>query len=332
MRVEREQILRFRAWAGGLAERCSTSDLAGAARGGLQDTAPRSALLSLHARADGVTPHSWADERLAQVWGPRLAVYLVPRADYGVFTVGRLPRDPTHRRRLERVASAVQRELADGPRRVSALFPAVEDLPGHRVRAACATGRYLLRWDARVNVVVPVDRPDIDPEQARLELARRYLHWLGPSTWDGFARWAGVEENDARQTWRGLGAELVPVRYGSVERYALAADGPRLADPPPVRAVRLLPPNDPYLARDRNLLVADAAEYDALYRPRGEAAGAIFVDGDMVGVWARQQNRVTLRPWRPLPVDVDELVRAAAHDLAGPMGKSIDLRTAGRHP
>src|SRR5262249_45136516 len=87
VRVEGERLLRFRAWAGGLAERRSAGDLIGAAWGGLQDTAPRSALLSLHARAAGVGPDSWADERLAQVWGPRLAVYLVPWNDYGVFTV-----------------------------------------------------------------------------------------------------------------------------------------------------------------------------------------------------------------------------------------------------
>src|SRR5882724_11297220 len=66
--------------------------LADALPAGLQDSAPRAAQLSLHARVDGLPVDGWADPSLRQLWGPRGAAYLVAAADWAVFTVGRLPR------------------------------------------------------------------------------------------------------------------------------------------------------------------------------------------------------------------------------------------------
>ena len=42
-----------------LDQRLSANALAAAAHAGLQDTAPRAGLLSLHARVDGVAPDTW---------------------------------------------------------------------------------------------------------------------------------------------------------------------------------------------------------------------------------------------------------------------------------
>lgn len=78
----------------------------------------------------------------------------------------------------------------------------------------------------------------------------------------------------------------------------------------------------------RRLLVADRGQYDALYHPKREAAGAILVDCRIVGTWARQQSRVTLRPWAPLDPSTEDAVTATALDLAGPMGRPIVLRKA----
>lgn len=326
MRIDRDQVLRFRARSGALAARLAPVAHRAAAWGGLQDSAPRSGLLSLHARLAGVGPQSWSDHRLAQVWGPRLAIYLVPWADYPVFTLGRLPRHDAERSPLERTAAAVERALDGSPRRVNEVFIAAGDPPGHLVRAAGATGRFLLRWDARTNTVVPVGPPQRDPEDARRELARRFLHWLGPATADSFARWAAVHPADADQTWRALASELVTVSVFGTDRSILASDLAALHEAEPVSTVRLLPPNDPYLWADRRLLVADQGQYDALYHPKREAAGAILVDCRIVGTWARRQSRVTLRPWAPLDPSTEDAVTATALDLAGPMGRPVVLR------
>ena len=54
---------------------------------------PRAALLSLHARLDGVEPSTWEDPSLAQLWGPRYNTYVVPKRDFALFSLGRLPDD-----------------------------------------------------------------------------------------------------------------------------------------------------------------------------------------------------------------------------------------------
>jgi hypothetical protein len=65
--------------------------------------------------------------------------------------------------------------------------------------------------------------------------------------------------------------------------------------------VRLLPPYDPYLqARDRGLLLADKAQQKSLWRGLLGAPGAVFVDGEITGVW-----RAKMAGKRRLVVTVD---------------------------
>src|SRR5574341_647560 len=93
LELTRSQILAFRRRAASLDERLPRGRraLRRAAWAGLQDSMPRAALLSIHARMAGTVPASWEDPSLVQVWGPRFSVYLVARCDLAVFTLGRLP-------------------------------------------------------------------------------------------------------------------------------------------------------------------------------------------------------------------------------------------------
>jgi hypothetical protein len=65
-----------------------------AAWAGLQDSMPRAALLSLHARVLDVTADVLDNPSLIQVWGPRYSVYVTAARDRAVFTLGRWARDP----------------------------------------------------------------------------------------------------------------------------------------------------------------------------------------------------------------------------------------------
>src|SRR5580765_6175901 len=91
--LTRAESLAFRRPAGALEERLAPGrgSLRQAAWAGLQDSMPRAALLSIHARVEGVGPSSWEDASLVQVWGPRYHVYVVAARDLAVFTLGRLP-------------------------------------------------------------------------------------------------------------------------------------------------------------------------------------------------------------------------------------------------
>jgi Winged helix DNA-binding domain len=219
--VDLARALAFRARASRLDRRLPAGSHAQAAYGGLQDTVPRAALSSLHARMEDVVPTSWEGPDVWQVWF-RGADYVVPRTDLGVFTLGALPRRPDRAAALQAVATAVCEVLDGRPRparEVVAELPAAMARAGQDpalvsplfLRLACVTGRYRIRWDARTVAVIPAAVPELEVEEARLELARRFLAWHGPATAAQFARWAGVSREDAAETWARLAPELIPV-------------------------------------------------------------------------------------------------------------------------
>src|SRR6187455_56510 len=93
--LTREQILAHRRRAGALDRRLppGPDSLHRAAWAGLQDSMPRAAVLSIHARVDGTRPSTFEDPSLVQVWGPRFSAFVVAAQDRAVFTLGRLPDD-----------------------------------------------------------------------------------------------------------------------------------------------------------------------------------------------------------------------------------------------
>ena len=109
--LTRSQILAFRRRAAGLDERLPSGRraLRRAAWAGLQDSMPRAALLSIHARMAGTKPGSWEDPSLVQVWGPRFSTYVVAKRDLAVFTLGRLPEEGAPLRRAQDIAAQVAR-------------------------------------------------------------------------------------------------------------------------------------------------------------------------------------------------------------------------------
>jgi hypothetical protein len=349
IRVDAAAVLHFRARQTRLDRRLPAGSHRVAAWGGLQDTVPRAALSALHARMEGVGPASWEDPALVQVWF-RGSDYVVPAADLAVFTLGALPRDPARAAAMDAFGAAVA-EVLDGrplPRRevVAALPPVLARAGvglGHDpdraasmlLRTSAAAARYLIRWDARTIAVLPVERPDADPEAARLELARRFLGWHGPATDAMFSRWASVSPPDAAQTWARLAPELVPVDVAGQARHVLARDEEALAGARPADGVRLLPMGDPLWALDRALVGWDAADVPAPVRDeRGEAVtsrlvnslgGRILVDGRLEGAWGREQARMAIHLWRPDATELDRVL-AEAEAFAGPIGAPIRVR------
>src|SRR6266699_3033501 len=105
--LTRPQILAFRRQAGVLDERLPRGprSLRHAAWSGLQDSMPRAALLSIHARVEGTEPSTWEDPSLAQLWGPRYSVYVVATRDVAVFSLGRWPEDAKGQRLAEDLAA-----------------------------------------------------------------------------------------------------------------------------------------------------------------------------------------------------------------------------------
>ena len=281
---------------------------------------PRAALLSIQARVEGTQPSTWEDPSLVQLWGPRFSVYVVPARDHAFFSLARYPDDARGRRVAEDMAAKLHSFLAG--RRMTDRELGRGLGVGNRLRYATTTGTVLIRWEgARAPTVWTVPRPEIDPRDARRELARRYLHVFGPTTPAAFAKWAGIAAAQAQEAFGGLAKSLTAVRTPLGDGWILTRDEPELrAVPGPAAPARLLPSGDAHYllhGADRELLVPDASRRGALWTSR-VWPGAVLVGGEIAGTWRRAHANVTIDPWRRLSRGERDAVEAEAASLPLP--------------
>lgn len=321
--LTREQILAFRRRVNALDERLPATNASKmmATRAGLQDSMPRAAVLSLHARVTGTTPNAWEDPAFVQVWGPRFSAFVIAAGDLPVFTLGRMPDAPSGIRRAEEAADLLHRVLA-GRRIPYGQAGREAGVSPNSFRYGTTTGRILIRWDgARQPEVWTVPPPDMPVVDARRELARRHLRVFGPATTTTFSHWAGIKPKRATAIFEDLATETLPVRTPMGDRWILAADEAAFRSRPnPGEAVRLLPSGDAYTLHwgpDRDLFVADTRRRDQLWTPR-VWPGALLVAGEIAGVWRRTHHKVTLVPWRSLTAKEWDAVESEALSLPVP--------------
>ena len=321
--LTRQQILAFRRQAGALDERlpAGRASLRRAAWAGLQDSMPRAAAASIHARVHGTEPSTWADPSLVQIWGPRFSVFVVPGRDLALFTLGIMPDDARGRARAEDLASRLRAFLGDARMTYAEAGQALGVHP-FALRYAAATGTVLIRWDgARSSTVWTVPPPDVDPGDARLELTRRYLHIYGPATAESFGRWAGLATRHAVAAFQALRGSLTPVITPIGEASILTRDEAAFrAAPRPAAPARLLPSGDAYLllqGTDRELVVPAADRRAALWTPR-VWPGGLLIGGEVAGTWRRADTAMTVQPWRRLSRAERDAIAAEADTLPIP--------------
>ena len=335
LELTREQVLAHRRRVGALDEKLpmSAAALREAAWAGLPDSMPRAALVALHARVAGVGPDTLADPTLSQVWGPRFSDYVVAEEDAPIFTLGRLPPgDGPPRKRAEEMADRLEAFL-QGRRMPFGQAGRGVGVAPNALRYGTATGRLRIFWDgARQPTVWTVPAPTITPIEAKAELARRYLHVLGPGTIEGFGHWAGLRL--PKPAFDHLADELLQTHTAAGVGWILASDAASFRAAPPtggarVTGARLLPSGDTYVlcwGRDRELIVPDAAERSIVWTSR-VWPGVLLVDGEIVGTWRRGEHRVAIQPFRPLSAAQRERVEAEAASLPLPgLKRSIAVR------
>jgi hypothetical protein len=324
--------MAFRRRAGGLDERMpkGTDSLRLAAWAGLQDSMPRAALLSLHARIAGVEPSTWEDRSLVQLWGPRYNTYVIARRDFALFSLGRLPDSAKGRLRAQRIAELLHAHLDGGRRAPDREIGSALGINPNALRYAAPTGTVAIRWEgARAPVVWTVDAAEVDPADACRELARRYLHVFGPATADGFARWAGISRRSAARAFASLGGSLAPVRSPLGDEWLLVDDVPAIrASETAAAPARLLPSGDAYFLLDgaeRELLVPRSDHRQRLWTSR-VWPGALLVDGEIRGTWRRSQHTVRIDAWARLSRASRDAIEAEAEALPLPgVDRQIDV-------
>lgn len=336
LELTRPQILAFRRHVGALDRRLvpGARSLRRAAWAGLQDSMPRAALLSVYARVEGTTEGTWEHPSLVQLWGPRYSVFVVPERDLPVFSLGTLPDDVRGRRRAEELAERLRDLLADGERITYGEAGRALGVHPNHLRYAAATGTVLIRWaGARLPTIWTVPPPEVDPHEARLELARRYLHVSGPTTPAAFAKWAGIGQRHGVEVFEALGRSLTPVQTPIGEAWILSRDEPAVrANTRSPAPARLLPSGDPFFllhGADRELLVPDPGQRAELWTPR-VWPGALLVDGSIAGTWRRAYELVSVRTWARLSRGARQAVEAEAAAMPLPgLRRPVDVRWEG---
>jgi len=332
LELTREQVLAHRRAVSALDRRLppGPDSLRRAAWAGLSDSMPRAALLSIHARVEETEPSTWEDPSLVQLWGPRFSAYVVAAPDLPVFSLGRLPLDERRRRRAEDTAERLAAFLGDRRMTYGEAGRALGQDP-NSLRYAAPTGRVAIRWEgARQPTIWMLPPPTMTAAEARLELARRFLHVMGPGTPDAYARWAGIRSPLDRLVFEGLGESLTPVRMPIGDAWILASDEASFqAAPRPVTGARLLPSGDTYYllqGADRELLVPEAHLRPLLWTSR-VWPGAVLLDGEIVGTWRRAEHDVSIESWRPVSNAERDVVEAEASTLPLPdLRRPIQVR------
>src|SRR5207249_7103928 len=233
------------------------------------------------------------------------------------FSLGRLPDNPKGRHRAERLAELLHAQL-DGGRAADREIGRALGL-GNEMRYAATTGTVAIRWSgARAPLVWTVAVPEIDPADARRELARRYLHVFGPATADGFARWAGISQRSATDAFVSLEGSLLPVRSPLGDEWLLTEDERAMRAGEATEApARLLPSGDAYFLlweADRELLVPQEDQRDRLWTSR-VWPGALLVEGEIRGTWRRAQHTVRVEAWTRLSRAACDAIEVEARAL-----------------
>jgi hypothetical protein len=172
----------------------------------------------------------------------------------------------------------------------------------------------------------------MDPADARLELARRYLHIYGPTTAEAFRRWSGLGPSAARTAFEALAGSLSPVGTPVGEAWILACDEDAArAAPGEAAPVRLLPSGDAFFllqGLDRELLVPDPDRRARLW-PSRVWPGALLIGGEPAGTWRRAGHVITVSPWRKLSGAERDAVGAEAAALPLGLVQPVVIRWEG---
>jgi hypothetical protein len=305
-------------------------------------------------RATDVRDALWKDRTLVKTWLMRGTLHLIPAADLGLYTSAMRARWIKTRNswlkffrlsepELIEVIAAIGEALDGHPRTREELITRVGAGRSEHVLAGLRSGwGGMLKPVARSGLLcfgpsrgqsVTFVRPErwiagwrqLDPDEALVEVARRYLRAYGPATKQDFTRWWGSWSGVGNAAWAGLAQELVPVSIEGTRADVLESDLEAVTRQPLAAPVQLLPAFDPYLmghATRHHLF--EAAHASKVSRTAGWISAVVLVDGQVAGTWTHEIVKETLRltfaPFRRLSSKTTAEVRRKAGLLAETLG------------
>lgn len=323
---------------------------------------------------DAVQRALWQERTLVKTWAMRGTLHLLPSAELALWRAAlsmspRFLRPAAWRKyfgismaQLDRITEAIgvalhnrmltREELASevariiGSKTVAAKI--AESSWGTLLRPAAFCGR--LCFAPSLGQFVRFTFPDtwlsaagfplepINPPQATLEIARRFLAAYGPATVYDLARWwNGSGVTTARQWITALGEEATLVNVDGRDAWMLTSDAREMRALAPCKSVRLLPAFDQYVigaSRYIELLLPPGIPRSRVYRPQGWVSPVLLVGGTVRGIWRHafkgSHVEVTIEPFVDLPSGVRRATREEAERLSGFFGAALHLGWKGK--
>jgi uncharacterized protein YcaQ len=311
-------------------------------------------------RAGDLARLLWDERVLVKTWLMRGTLHLVPADDLPLYAAaidpGRYEQawlryfeitTAELERLIEAIGVALDGHCLDRRELAAAVAPRVGDRLAARLGESWGTflkpaaRRGLLCFGPSRGANVTFARPDrwigrwrqVEPDEARGELVRRYLAAYGPATRDDFLRWIGVRAPGRfREAWVAL-AESGTIAEVAPKRWLVAVDAKSVRGARRPDGVRLLPPFDPFLLghEDRAHLVEKELK-PRVYRQAGWVSPVVLEAGRIAGVWSYERGaravKVRIEAFGRMSPATREAVRTEAAALAGYLGGELALSFA----
>jgi hypothetical protein len=166
---------------------------------------------------------------------------------------------------------------------------------------------------------------DVDPDQALIEVARRYLRAYGPATRSDFTRWWGNWPGAGNAAWSGLAQDLVQVSVEGARLDILASELDAVRKAKIDEPVQLLPSFDPYIlghaTRDH---LFERIHAPKVSRTAGWISAVVLVDGSVAGTWthalANKTLKVNVAPFGRLTSTVKAQIQERVDTIAESLG------------
>jgi hypothetical protein len=309
-------------------------------------------------RAD-VKAALWTGRGLVKTTSMRRTLHLLPAGDFQMYiaamqawsmsqTNNLLRRIGASTKHVDTMIDVVMDALADGPKTQQDL------LARAKMKASKGMRRWLqFAWSAmrpailqglivyaeprggeatfvRVDQWLPKQKT-IDPGDAQLELARRYLAAFGPATYRDFSKWSGLPTSVTKPLFHHVESDVESVTVDGEHSFVLRRDLADLSAAKLSSSPTLLPSFDTFLlAHAVKDHLVHPRFYKRVYRNQGWLSPVVIVNGRIVAVWFLEEHAksfvVDVQPFEALDVKVRRGIAQEAEALGAFLGERCEAQ------
>ncbi len=308
-------------------------------------------------RAD-VKAALWTTRELVKTTSMRRTLHLLPARDFQMYIsamrdwsmtqthnlLKRIGASPKH---VATMIDVVMDALADGPKTQQDLLARAKKNaePGMRkwlkyawsaMRPAILEGLIVYGEPrgseatfVRVDQWLPTQKR-VDADEARIELATRFLTAFGPATYRDFTKWSGLPTSVTKPLFDDIAGSLAPVTVDGEVSFILRRDLDGLAGATTDRSLTLLPAFDTFLlahATKDHLL--EKRFYKRVYRNQGWLSPVVIASGRIIAVWFLEERvrafTIDVRPFATLDKSVRRGLQQEAEALGTFLGARCDV-------